>query len=799
MSSSNVVNCSLLAIVMVSTMTLRVRAQTSQGPTPATQSSAATQPSDDLITLTFPENLELKVLVEYVGGRLGINFVYDEQALAQKVTIKTASPVPKESLLGILESALRIKGLVLVDAEQPGWKRIVPVANLLIAAGPATRSVPAAQETSAILGASTRPSAMTEVFALSHADVVKADQAVKPFLTQPGGTSIPLAEQHLLIVTDYTSVVQRVADLLRVIDQPQAQSEVRMITLANVDAQQVATQLTQLLAAKSKQEGAVEPVDIVVDSRTNRLAIVGPAQRLAVAEDLIRQLDAPVGLITHFYLLHTASPDHLDRLARELVRPLDLSKSYQAVQDKDLNALVVTGTEPMQKLVAGLAAQLDVPQTQQPSPVRFYKLTNTTAADVLATIQAVEGSGSSDVSGLKVEGGTSTAPTAGTPPPPGISNTPLLSGQPSVAPIMTPGTGLTSPLAGGTSPSMTGSSGTSLNIGSPQVLAVPSASQQTPGGSTARQTVHGTNGATITSDPNTNTIIVVAPPSAQRVYEELITALDKRRPQVIIEVTLVTLDTSNNYQLGVEFSARGKGKVRALTFSSFGLSSVDASTGALSPIPAPGLNAALLASDVADVVLTAVENDSHAKVLSAPRVLVNDNATGTLASVAESPYNSINASNTVSTTSFAGYASAGTTITVTPHISQGEHLQLEYAVALNNFTGEASGGLPPPRQTDSVQSIVTIPDGSTVVVGGLNSSNYSQTKQAVPLLGQIPILEYLFSNRSETRSESTLFVFIRPVILRDDQFADLKFYSQRDVKVAGIPGDWPSSEPMTLR
>ena len=132
---------------------------------------------------------------------------------------------------------------------------------------------------------------------------------------------------------------------------------------------------------------------------------------------------------------------------------------------------------------------------------------------------------------------------------------------------------------------------------------------------------------------------------------------------------------------------------------------------------------------------------------------MNDNNLGTLNSLSEFPYASVNASNTVATTSFGDYAQAGTEITVTPHISESDYLQLEYSVSLSSFTGSpvTQGGttLPPPRKSDTVQSQVTIPDGATIIVGGLNQRNFTYTKDAVPILGQIPLLEYLFSNRTK--------------------------------------------------
>ena len=85
------------------------------------------------------------------------------------------------------------------------------------------------------------------------------------------------------------------------------------------------------------------------------------------------------------------------------------------------------------------------------------------------------------------------------------------------------------------------------------------------------------------------------------------------------------------------------------------------------------------------------------------------------------------------------------------------------------------------------------------MVGGLNRRNLTDDRDAVPILGQIPVLKYLFSNRVRTESNATLFVFLRPVILRDDEFEDLKFLSEREAMDAGIPGDYPRSEPVAMR
>src|SRR5205823_9095679 len=109
------------------------------------------------------------------------------------------------------------------------------------------------------------------------------------------------------------------------------------------------------------------------------------------------------------------------------------------------------------------------------------------------------------------------------------------------------------------------------------------------------------------------------------------------------------------------------------------------------------------------------------------------------------------ASNTVSTTSYGGSDPAGTTVTIKPQIAEGDHLVLDYSVSLSSFVGSAAAAtLPPPKQQNKVQSAATIPDGYTVVVGGIELVNDSKSVSQVPLLGSIPIIGEAFKSRSKT-------------------------------------------------
>jgi len=495
------------------------------------------------------------------------------------------------------------------------------------------------------------------------------------------------------------------------------------------------------------------------------VVVGGASDQVAAGRELITTIDVDLGIETRIYRPTYVAPERLDTLARQLVDPAAVDRVFRSSVDSDGAFLVVSTTPELHRTVEQLLEQLDVPVTATADPVQFYKLQNADAADVLETIRAIEGAdglGRVDAGGLGAPGDAAAPERSGQIDGPGPADAAAEPGD-EVAPFYGSGGGV-----------------------SPRDERASSA------------TIEGRE-VTVTADETLNAIIVVAEPAVQRIYASLIQQLDRRRPQVMIEATVVTLDTTDGFTLGVEISTGDReDSQQTFTLSAFGINQVDGDNG-LSVLPGLGLNGAVLVPEIADVVIQALKSDGRTEVVAAPKVLVNDNATGTISSVAQAPVQSINQGQNSDTVTFSGFVDAGTTITVTPHIAEGDHLRLEFEVALESFTGDAGGGLPPPRSSNTVTSEVTIPDGATIVVGGINRRDYSESVSRIPILGELPVLEYLFSSRTTSETESTLFVFLRPVILRDDKFADLKHYAKPDVAAAGLKPDYPVSGPRMIR
>jgi len=305
-------------------------------------------------------------------------------------------------------------------------------------------------------------------------------------------------------------------------------------------------------------------------------------------------------------------------------------------------------------------------------------------------------------------------------------------------------------------------------------------------------------GIKVVEDEKNNALVVAATREEHEWLKDLIDELDRRRPQVLIEGWLVVLNDRGTRQLGVELAARAAGggtSGEAGTF--FGLTSLDETTArrVLPPSIGQGATIAILRPEDISAILKALEEKQHGRVISRPRLLANDNEQATFTSARQEPFTTVSAITTsTSTTSFGGYEEAGTSLEITPTIYEEDYLFLDIALSISNFTGEAtSTSIPPPREENKIETLVTVPDGATIIIGGIVQTHQQEVVTRVPVLGSIPLLGLLFRSTEANTVENTLYAFIRPQIFRAQDFSDLKGTSAWDERKAreiseGIPG-----------
>ncbi len=309
------------------------------------------------------------------------------------------------------------------------------------------------------------------------------------------------------------------------------------------------------------------------------------------------------------------------------------------------------------------------------------------------------------------------------------------------------------------------------------------------------------DGTFVMADEKQNQIIVKTRSILQPEFAKLIEKLDARRPQVYISAQIVAVTGSENFRLA--FEQQWLAGQFALN-TNFGLGGIP-STGTIQDRKTvatnlPGLTAAIIRSDTVPLIITALQNNSDTRVLANPQLLVDDNEEATITSENVVPtQQTIDTDTGTTRTSVGESARAGTTLSVSPQISE-NGVKMGINVILSSFTGSpASPELPPPSQENEVDSQVTIPRDSTIVIGGLTSETIGNTVIKVPLLGDIPILGHLFRDQSKTTTKTTLYIFITPKIMSDPNSLDIRLLSQGPAREAKIKSEFmiPAPEMMS--
>lgn len=329
-------------------------------------------------------------------------------------------------------------------------------------------------------------------------------------------------------------------------------------------------------------------------------------------------------------------------------------------------------------------------------------------------------------------------------------------------------------------------------------------------GSTGGRTGQGGTGSTggssrdsdvvVVPDPGTNSLLIAANKTRYEELLDLIRQLDRRQDQVLIETALVELTGSNLRDMGFELGGAdipGAGQQGAFGVTSFGLSTIEG-LGTDDPIRVPtnsdGITAGILDGDSFNlpILMKLLQTRDNANVLSVPSILVNNNGSATVSTVDEQPFTQITATGGVSgqtQENFQGYEDAGITLTISPSISASRYLRLGVELSVSSFAGAFSGSIPPPRTTRELRTSVNVPDGDTMVIGGIISDNSLESTQDIPFLSDIPVLGALFQRKTTSNSRTTLYFFVTPHILHDKDFADLAQISyEKKLRAAEVIG-----------
>ncbi len=514
----------------------------------------------------------------------------------------------------------------------------------------------------------------------------------------------------------------------------------RMIRLANVPSAEAARIARPLVASF----GSVEPL-----AQPNAVVVTDYADNVRRIEGILRALDGGGGGLT--FATVTLRNGNAPEVAQALQAVLG-DGGAKVAGDARSNTIIVRGTPGAVADARRMIAALDAPGGATPV-TRVFRLDYADAeavTDVLRGVLGQEATTANPVARSLSGRGNPRSPTG------------VLGGL--IA-------------SGGGSPAQAAATAAQP----PQSASVGTPPEATPQG-------FSTPDLTVQPSPDINAVVVRGTPSAIAALEPLIAELDVRRPQVLIEAAIAEITGEQAEALAVQLGTGGAALTQveggATSFGTAGGPSLGAILDALGvPIAAalgPGLTANIGIGNDFSILVQALGTSTKSNLLSTPQITTLDNKVGEFVVAQEVPF--ITGSILTGSSDVRPYTSVerkdvGITLKVLPRINAGDTIRLEVVQEASSIAAtQLSQATDLITNRRAITTTVLADNGQTIVLGGLTSDDYGQVKSQVPILGDIPILGELFKSRRESRSKRTLFIFLKPTILRngDDAAAAAK-------------------------
>lgn len=312
------------------------------------------------------------------------------------------------------------------------------------------------------------------------------------------------------------------------------------------------------------------------------------------------------------------------------------------------------------------------------------------------------------------------------------------------------------------------------------------------------------NNIMIAAHRDTNSLVITAPQDIMNTLLDVISQLDIRRAQVLIEALIVEMAEGDGINLGVQWGSLKDGAViqygtgakvgqvmvgleqakdttesRAFydQAGNFLRNETTTKKGDYSTLASAlsGAHGAALGVMMGDwtALISAVSSTTSTNILSSPSITVMDNGEASFIVGEEVPVltGSTAGSNNENPFQTVERKEVGIKLKVVPQINEGDSVQLSIEQEVSNVLG-AQGAVDVRFAKRQLNTTVMVQDGQMLVLGGLIDDRTAESESKVPILGDIPLLGYLFRSTNTTVEKKNLMVFIKPTIIRDGMTAD---------------------------
>ncbi|MDB2623236.1 type II secretion system secretin GspD [Luminiphilus sp.] len=303
--------------------------------------------------------------------------------------------------------------------------------------------------------------------------------------------------------------------------------------------------------------------------------------------------------------------------------------------------------------------------------------------------------------------------------------------------------------------------------------------------------------STIESDASTNSLIMTADTDEMAALESVISRLDIRRAQVLVEAIIVEMEIVEGRELGLQWlfandsgvygssistssaqQARNAGIAQALlpedsTSTDIGVRDL---AGALAQVPGSTFGWGVVDEGLTmTTILNALQSQGNANILSTPSVIALDNEEAFITVGQQVPFVTGSYTNTGSSNGVANpfqtiqRENVGVTLQVTPQINEGDSVVMDIVQEVSSISQQVLSASDVITNERKIETKVMAQDGDIVVLGGLVKDDIQDSRQGVPVLSGIPVIGRLFRNDVVSVTKSNLLVFIRSTIIRDDE------------------------------
>lgn len=693
--------------------------------------------AEDIEYLAMSGNDLAALYRKYTGRRVIVSSAASKAEFEFIQPASPQNPLTYAQAAALLKKAATIENFIFVpDATDPNLD------FLTLASAGATgkgRGFPLYTETD------TLPDGDAVIIYVMNLSYIKPDEAVRTFTQIIGqfgayGSIAAVPNAASVIITENTSLIRKLIDIKEQIDKPSSQVIHRFIDVKYADVTELSITLNELLGN---------------DQNTTRTAGVQRAPQLNVADNA-----SPVA---------NSRPDSTDAASGE-------EAPVQIKPDARTNRIIAMGRPVDILFVEALIREFDIKTDQRNQYTR--KLKFLAVADFLpiagdALTRAFSGTGEA-------------ASTNGTQNPTATPSSRSTTGRTTAS-----NTGGNS--FGGSNTGLgsnNGNFGSGRSGGSNNRNSSSLADPQT--NSAPQALIVGRN--LLIANNVTNSIIVQGPPAGVEIIDKLLDQIDIKAEQVMISTVFGQLSLGNKTETGVDWIRSFRGNDDGgIGFSNIGggvnntdlpnnlfnpgTGIVDEDTGLVAGNLFPNQNGLSLYGKIGNSLASYINLLSTSKnftVLSRPSIFTANNQKGTISSGRRIaiPTNSNQFSgNGVSTN--IEYRDVVLKLEVIPLVNSDDEITLQIALLSDDIIGKSDKiegiGEPPIIGTRELLTTVTVPNNQTIILGGLITTNDTETVTGIPILSDIPGLGRLFSTKSKGVDRDELMIFIQPSIVNNEK------------------------------